>query len=76
MVDGTKVRGAAGAITTPADLLAIFDFQTATAVLMSSLRAVAKQSILPSFRGDATHRTRNLEIPGLVLTHHPGMTTV
>jgi hypothetical protein len=20
------------------------------------------------------HRTRNLEIPGLVLTHHPGMT--
>src|SRR6267142_144485 len=29
---------------------------------------------MPSFRGDATHRTRNLEIPGLVLTHHPGMT--
>jgi hypothetical protein len=28
----------------------------------------------PSFRGDAKHRTRNLEIPGLVLTHHPGMT--
>jgi hypothetical protein len=28
-----------------------------------------------SFRGDAEHRTRNLEIPGLVLTHHPGMTT-
>ncbi len=28
----------------------------------------------PSFRGDAEHRTRNLEIPGLVLTHHPGMT--
>jgi hypothetical protein len=29
-----------------------------------------------SFRGDAEHRTRNLEIPGLVLivTHHPGMT--
>ena len=26
-----------------------------------------------SFRGDAEHRTRNLEIPGLVLTHHPGM---
>jgi hypothetical protein len=22
------------------------------------------------------HRTRDLEIPGLVLTHHPGMTTV
>src|SRR6202163_4592543 len=39
----------------------------------------AKQSIaakypMPSFRGDAKHRTRNLEIPGLVLTHHPGMT--
>jgi hypothetical protein len=28
----------------------------------------------PSFRGDAKHRTRNLEIPGLVLAHHPGMT--
>ena len=26
------------------------------------------------FRGDAQHRTRNLEIPGLVLAHHPGMT--
>ena len=24
--------------------------------------------------GDAKHRTRNLEIPGLVLAHHPGMT--
>src|SRR5215831_17645735 len=39
--------------------------------------------LFPSFRGDANgsarvrprwHRTRNLEIPGLVLTHHPGMT--
>jgi glutathione S-transferase len=29
-----------------------------------------------SFRGDAKHRTRNLEIPGLVLAHHPGMTLV
>ncbi len=29
----------------------------------------------PSFRSDAKHRTRNLEIPGLVLTHHPGMTS-
>jgi hypothetical protein len=28
----------------------------------------------PSFRGDAKHRTRNLEIPGLVLAQHPGMT--
>ena len=28
----------------------------------------------PSFRGDAEHRNRNLEIPGLVLAHHPGMT--
>src|SRR5713226_2181514 len=27
-----------------------------------------------SFRGDAKHRTRNLEIPGLALTRHPGMT--
>src|ERR1700733_6308764 len=29
----------------------------------------------PSFRGDAQHRTRNLEIPGLVLSDHPGMTS-
>ncbi len=28
----------------------------------------------PSFRGDVKHRTRNLEIPGLVLSDHPGMT--
>jgi len=28
----------------------------------------------PSFRGDAKPRTGNLEIAGLVLTHHPGMT--
>src|ERR1700722_16499507 len=37
---------------------------------------VADIAICPplSFRGDATHRTRNLEIPDLVLTHHPGMT--
>src|ERR1700704_2433282 len=27
-----------------------------------------------SFRGGAKHRTRNLEIPGLVQTHLPGMT--
>src|SRR5579872_585524 len=27
-----------------------------------------------SFRGDTKYRTRNLEIPGLVLVHHPGMT--
>jgi putative endonuclease len=26
-----------------------------------------------SFRGDAQHRTRDLEIPGLVPTHHLGM---
>src|SRR5665647_2064775 len=34
----------------------------------------AKAISKASFRGDAKHRTRNLEIPGLVLTHHPGMT--
>ena len=28
----------------------------------------------PSFRGASKMRTRNLEIPGLVLAHHPGMT--
>src|SRR5215475_2578605 len=27
-----------------------------------------------SFRGGSKSRTRNLEIPGLVLAHHPGMT--
>jgi hypothetical protein len=32
--------------------------------------------VRPSFQGDAKHRTRNLEIPGLVLTHHPGMTAL
>ena len=31
-------------------------------------------SFSPSFRGASKTRTRNLEIPGLVLTHHPGMT--
>jgi hypothetical protein len=30
--------------------------------------------LTPSFRSDAKHRTRNLEIPGLVLAHHPGRT--
>jgi flavin reductase (DIM6/NTAB) family NADH-FMN oxidoreductase RutF/AcrR family transcriptional regulator len=37
-------------------------------------RTRCQGSTKPSFRGDAKHRTRNLEIPGLVLTHHPGMT--
>jgi hypothetical protein len=37
-------------------------------------KACLKISTPSSFRGDAKHRTRNLEIPGLVLTHHPGMT--
>jgi hypothetical protein len=41
-------------------------------VIARSASDEANQS--PSFRGDAKHRTRNLEIPGLVLTHHPGMT--
>jgi hypothetical protein len=31
-------------------------------------------NVMSSFRGDAKRRTRNLEIPGLVLTYHPGMT--
>ncbi|HUN99460.1 MAG TPA: hypothetical protein VMU69_24910, partial [Bradyrhizobium sp.] len=35
---------------------------------------VSERRYFPSFRGDAKHRTRNLEIPGLVLSHHPGMT--
>ena len=41
-----------------------FDFQTA------KTRGASKSS----FRGDAKHRTRNLEIPGLVLRTHPAMT--
>jgi hypothetical protein len=32
----------------------------------------ASMQLKPSFRG--AKRTRNLEIPGLVLAHHPGMT--
>jgi hypothetical protein len=35
----------------------------------TSLRA--KRPRTPSFRGDAKHRTRNLEIPGLVLRTIP-----
>src|SRR6185295_9704711 len=37
---------------------------------------VAHNPMKPSFRGDAKHRTRNLEIPGLVLPDHPGMTNI
>jgi len=36
------------------------------------MQCVDKETL--SFRGDAKHRTRNLEIPGLVLSDHPGMT--
>ena len=42
--------------------------------LLSSLAPDVVRMPVSSFRGDAQHRTRNLEIPGLVLTHHPGMT--
>src|SRR5688500_20343937 len=45
------------------------------------LRQIRRYLSPPSFRGDAKHRTmvldcapENLEIPGLVLAHHPGMT--
>jgi len=34
-------------------------------------RAKAEATQTPSFRGDAKHRTRNLEIPGLVLRTIP-----
>src|ERR1700686_1897737 len=44
-----------------------------TRSLMWRMTLVMRSS-QPSFRGDAKHRTRNLEIPGLVLAHHPGMT--
>src|SRR5229473_7244688 len=40
----------------------------------ASRRGIAES--WPVIPGDAKHRTRNLEIPCLVLTHHPGMTTV
>src|ERR1700709_2190616 len=40
----------------------------------AALRDARVFGAIPSFQGDAKHRTRNLEIPGLVLTHHPGMT--
>jgi hypothetical protein len=33
-------------------------------------------SFLPSFRGDAKHRTRNLEIPDSALSGRSGMTTL
>src|SRR5258708_1719734 len=50
----------------------LFEMSSRTAVIARSASDEAIQK--PSFRGDAEHRTRNLEIPGLVLAHHPGMT--
>src|SRR6266446_3972920 len=45
------------------------------------LLAMTTDARLPSFRGDAKHRTRNLEIPRCAIAHlrsgpsdHPGMT--
>jgi hypothetical protein len=40
-----------------------------------SFAAALSEFLSLSFRGYAKHRTRKFEIPGLVLTHHPGMTT-
>jgi hypothetical protein len=51
------------------------DFWNGLAAILSALK-LRRNRIDPSFRGDAKHRTRNLEIPGLVLAHHPGMTGV
>src|ERR1700704_4616678 len=50
--------------------------QVRARVLRSSITEMSiwRVRVLTSFRGDAKHRTRNLEIPGLVLAHHPGMT--
>jgi hypothetical protein len=46
-----------------------------TAELLRAKSKAAKQSS-PRHSGMVRqHQTRNLEIPGLVLTHHPGMTT-
>ena len=53
---------------------------SAAAVMAGGARG-GSRLLNPSFRGDAQHRTtmrycasENLEIPGLVLAHHPGMT--
>jgi len=35
------------------------------------VRSTSPHIFFPSFRGDAKHRTRNLEIPGLVLRTIP-----
>src|SRR5215213_11508599 len=43
--------------------------------IIRSMKSSRRRETPSSFRGDAKHRTRNLEIPGLVLTHHPGMMT-
>src|SRR5450631_4504160 len=47
------------------------------------INSAAKQIHTPSFRGDAKHRTRNLEIPRCAIAHlrsgpsdHPGMTAL
>jgi hypothetical protein len=42
-----------------------------TRLIWIVIASAAKQSSLPSFRGDAKHRTWNLEIPGLVLRTIP-----
>jgi hypothetical protein len=36
----------------------------------------AKKPTQPSFRDGPKDQTRNLEIPGSMLTHRPGMTTL
>src|ERR1700676_4513267 len=44
---------------------------------VSSSKRRASATVIPASRHSGAmrkHRTRNLEIPGLVLTHHPGMT--
>jgi hypothetical protein len=58
------------------------DLSTARALRVARLKRLSGMSAgfdviaaiqIPSFRGDAKHRTRNLEIPGLALTRHPGI---
>ena len=44
--------------------------------VIASVSEAIHIAFTPSFRDGSKDQTRNLEIPGLVLAHHPGMTVV
>ena len=46
----------------------------ARTVALPAGEEVTRAEVTPSFRGDAKHRTRNLEYSGSGASHHPGMT--